>query len=100
MSGGKQTLKGSMYSSIYISLILWLVLSTREAERYMMEQRKRDMQGERTSEGVVRTLLRFPYLKSNLPIGPTEGGRYEQKSEMRVRMPLIDSHVNPCDKFF
>src|SRR5467141_4633375 len=36
---------------------------------------KRDM---RTSEGVVRTLLRFPYLKSNLPIGPTEGGRYEQ----------------------
>jgi hypothetical protein len=29
---------------------------------------KRDMQWERASEGVVRTLLRFPYLKSNLLI--------------------------------
>ena len=46
---------------------------------------KRDMQWERTSEGVVRALLGFPYL--NQFFRPNRRGRYEQKSEMRVYMP-------------
>ena len=63
MSGGKETLKGSMYSGIYISLNFRIVLSIRKEVQISTTQlRKRDIQWGRTSEGAVRTLLRFPYL--------------------------------------
>ena len=44
MSGGKETLKGSMYSGIYISIILWLVLSTRKEDQISMTQLKEETQ--------------------------------------------------------
>jgi hypothetical protein len=60
---------------------------------------KRDMQWERTFEGVVRALLGFPYLNQLfVPIGPAEGGRYEQKSEIRVCMP--PRYLHPSQIFF
>ena len=104
MSGEKETLKGSMYSAIHISFILWLVLSTRKEKRYMMEQRREICSEKEPLKGWYIRYSDFRISNqifwSNLPIGPAEGGIYEQKSEMRVCMPLIDSHVNPCDKFF
>jgi hypothetical protein len=58
-----------MYSGIYISLNFRIVLSIRKEVQISITQlRKRDIQWERTSEGVVRTLLGFPYLESNLLI--------------------------------
>src|SRR5712664_2030246 len=40
MSGGKETLKGSMYSGIYISLILRFVLSTRKEAQNSVKREK------------------------------------------------------------
>jgi hypothetical protein len=63
MSGGKETLKGSMYSGIYISLNFELCFrSGKKSITQLKEERYTVGIWERTSEGVVRTLLRFPYL--------------------------------------
>ena len=84
MSGGKETLKGSMSSGIYISLNFRIVLSIRKEVQISITQlRKRDIQWEGTSEGAVRSLLRFPYL--NQFFGP--GIDELWKSEGRVCMP-------------
>jgi len=84
MSGGKETLKGSMSSGIYISLNFRIVLSIRKEVQISITQlRKRYIQWERTSEGAVHTLLRFPYL--NQFFGP--GIDELWKSEGRVCMP-------------
>jgi len=42
MSGGKETLKGSMYSGIYISLNLQFVLSTRKEAQISITQLKEE----------------------------------------------------------
>ena len=41
-----------MYSGIYISLIVWLVLSTRKEERYTMEQRREICSGKDPLKGL------------------------------------------------